>query len=747
MTPRWPAAGRGAVAVAVAVVLVAAFFRLRHLGYSEFQGDEARAMLLAARLLDSGDPGTLLWHKKGPLEVLVPAAVMAAGRDDEGAARLPFALAGLATVVGVMALAWRMWGAVAGLVAGGIVALDGYLVAFSRIVQYQSFVALAGVGAVILALRAFRRPGPLGRGDVADALGAGLILGVGSWGHYEMVFAAGPVAWLLAGRWAAAGGAKESWRWLLGLWGTAALAGAVVVAAFYVPFVRHPQFATTLRYIAGRRVGGGLLYDNLGDYFRRASFYNPSYLVLALGAAVGAVVAARLAEMGRGRRGRAMAAAWLALVAAVAMRPGAFVVAGPRGPMSLAVLVFAPALGALALWPGLDVEWRAMAVWFAGPFLAASFLVTKPHTHFYTMIPPGAILVAWGAARFAAGRRLRVAAATGDGAPHAGGLRRRGAPPWRRVALAAAAGAAVAVALPHQYVVYIRHHPEYKRVWPAARLPGYPTPFRELPRGGYFGFPYRAGWRVVRSWFATGVLSGSYDSNEEGLITGWYTGGAPRCGAGARYMIVAWRPQDEESLPYDVIAARYHLFGVVTVGGMEKLWVYDSHPVPNGPIMAAAEEAAGAEASPGVSQALGLPLPATGPQADFGTVARLLGVDRSLVPRPGGGLGVTLVWRAVGRPAVNYSVFLHLVDAGGNTVAQHDGWPSCGESPTSTWEPGTVVIDPHSVPLPAALAPGRYRLRLGLYDPATDARLPATGGPTTLTGDAVEAGWVEVRAP
>ena len=40
------------------------------------------------------------------------------------------------------------------------------------------------------------------------------------------------------------------------------------------------------------------------------------------------------------------------------------------------------------------------------------------------------------------------------------------------------------------------------------------------------------------------------------------------------------------------------------------------------------------------------------------------------------------------------------------------------------WLPGEIISDTHALALPATLLPGRYTLRLGLYDPASGERLP-----------------------
>lgn len=95
-----------------------------------------------------------------------------------------------------------------------------------------------------------------------------------------------------------------------------------------------------------------------------------------------------------------------------------------------------------------------------------------------------------------------------------------------------------------------------------------------------------------------------------------------------------------------------------------------------------------------------------------------------------GVMRVTLGWRL--RPdrflEVDYTVFLHLRNAAGETVAQGDGPPVDGQWPTSLWPPDVTIHDTHTITAPANLPPGTYRLVTGLYDRATGNRLPLEGG-------------------
>jgi 4-amino-4-deoxy-L-arabinose transferase-like glycosyltransferase len=111
-------------------------------------------------------------------------------------------------------------------------------------------------------------------------------------------------------------------------------------------------------------------------------------------------------------------------------------------------------------------------------------------------------------------------------------------------------------------------------------------------------------------------------------------------------------------------------------------------------------------------------------RAQFGPSVELTGYDlREAIRAPGSPLGVTLHWFALQTPDRNYHSFVHLLDAGGAIVAQHDGPPGEGEQPTLGWLPGEYVTDTHLLQLPTNLPDGTYRLGVGLYDPSTDLRL------------------------
>ncbi len=111
--------------------------------------------------------------------------------------------------------------------------------------------------------------------------------------------------------------------------------------------------------------------------------------------------------------------------------------------------------------------------------------------------------------------------------------------------------------------------------------------------------------------------------------------------------------------------------------------------------------------------------------------------DEQAALRPGESLQLALRWRALGKPAADYKVFVHLLDGQERIVAQQDVAPGGGYAPTGGWQAGQEVVDRYALPLAAELPTGSYRLVLGMYNGSDGKRLAvvADGKPA---GDRVE---------
>lgn len=84
---------------------------------------------------------------------------------------------------------------------------------------------------------------------------------------------------------------------------------------------------------------------------------------------------------------------------------------------------------------------------------------------------------------------------------------------------------------------------------------------------------------------------------------------------------------------------------------------------------------------------------------------------------------VNLYWQVQQPPTLDYWLFVHVYNAAGERVAQRDA-PLRPDYPPTRWQAGELVIERADLLLPP-LPPGDYRLEIGVYDPASFARLPA----------------------
>lgn len=119
----------------------------------------------------------------------------------------------------------------------------------------------------------------------------------------------------------------------------------------------------------------------------------------------------------------------------------------------------------------------------------------------------------------------------------------------------------------------------------------------------------------------------------------------------------------------------------------------------------------------------------------FGDEITLLGYAGIGDALSGGSLPLTLYWRALAKPTRDYTVFMHLLDTDGKIVAQIDAQPRGGMYPTSIWDAGEIIRDEYALQLPADLAPGSYRIELGLYEYPSLTRLPAVDAKGNSLGD------------
>ncbi|HID64073.1 MAG TPA: hypothetical protein EYP49_15245, partial [Anaerolineae bacterium] len=670
-------------------------------------GDEARATLRAAAVIQ-GYEDVLMLHKKGPGEILLPAAFWTlSGQIDEGSARLPFALASLTAMFAVFLLGWRMLGPVAGWSAAMLFALDGYFIAFARFVQYQSVVVLLAALVVLILYRLYVRP----RALTAYLTLAALFMATALLHHYDAAVTLIPACFLFV----AIGWKKRtSWGKLLRSFLPAAAVGGVILAGFYLPYVLHPHFQVTFLYLADSRVGrSSMPYNNLVDVFLRSTVYNSSYYVLLLIALM--VVAMVMAyRRGWGRRWGIVFSVGLLLLLALTLWRDDWLTLGST---DFLFLLFALALGLIWIAPRLGVAERTLWLWFGLPFVLAMFFIDTPRTHIYIFITPWVLLA--GGVIEAGWRYLE---------------RGRG----RRVAEATAAlMAVIAIALfgYYAYVYFVYNQDEVLLTWEENHPSAYWTPYDYPESDSIYGFPFANGWKVVGVLYDRGEILGDFETNQWfSWIPDWYTRGQHRCAWSADWYFAIDNPEPWSERSKDIhdriLAEGYGVWGVVEVNGDDHMTIY-KRGAGEGEVRrftlsdfeAAFDEIASPDlplAYPTIQDEVANPL-----HVNFGNKIWLEGYDLEYEAplKPGDTFLLTLYWRAQQTMSESYKVFNQSYYGEGHMVAQQDGYPLCGRYPTPGWRPGELITDQYRIRV-RDVPGGVYPLYTGLYLEENFERLP-----------------------
>lgn len=249
------------------VVMLAACFRLPGLGYAELHTDEAVVLTRAFQAL-GGQDDVLLYHKKGPAEIIVSLIPYAAlGTVTEAAGRLPFALAAITNVALLYLLGRRLFTPEAGLAAGLLLAINGYALGHTRIVQNEGLVML------FMTFSFFAAYGFARDGNSRWLPLVALSSGVGTLAHYESLMMVPALVLLIAWGWRTS---PVRFRVVL-------QAAGIFLAIFlvaYAPLAINRHFAGTQRYLYA--VAGSGLYWNGPFFLENATWYNSTYYFVGL---------------------------------------------------------------------------------------------------------------------------------------------------------------------------------------------------------------------------------------------------------------------------------------------------------------------------------------------------------------------------------------------------------------------------------------------------------------------------------
>ncbi len=348
------------------LVLLVAGTRLANLGYSQLQGDEATPIVRAEGFVQDHENAVFL-QPRGPLDMMIPAGIMVlSGSRTELALRLPFALANATVTLAVWSLGAALAGSPVGWLGALLYALDGYAVAFGRVMHYESVILLVTTAAVLALYRAVDRQRQ--RGSEASIGGylrvTALLAATGLLSHYDgsLILLLG--AYLLFVLWREGMAAGKLGRLLLA---PTALALALTIP-FYAAFVLNPNFADTLgRYSQSLVEESGMLVNSL-LYFAESTalYYGPlGFYFMAFTLWLAA------AHVFWSQRRRPWAGLFLALTLTLplVMAAQALGVVG-RPPYDLTPIWIGVIGAAILLARGVSVEERLLWIWFVVQFYA-----------------------------------------------------------------------------------------------------------------------------------------------------------------------------------------------------------------------------------------------------------------------------------------------------------------------------------------------------------------------------------------
>lgn len=261
------------------LIFITFWLRLVNLGYSDYTGDEIKAMWRPERNQSAIE--FLYDQKKGPIEYLITYLVKFRNPSysNELLLRLPFTLAGILGIFFFYALVELHFGKKIALYAAFLLSINGIFVGLMRVAQYQSFVILFS----ILTLYSFSLALQNRRWKYI-----GIYTGVVSWTaalltHYDGIFIA-PFALYLLYRWYSLNSNQPHQRRIKHIALPFAL-GALVLAIYFVPYLLSLTSSTKI-YWAERIAGEGIPDIERSSSMLNFQIYNPIlavYVYLALG--------------------------------------------------------------------------------------------------------------------------------------------------------------------------------------------------------------------------------------------------------------------------------------------------------------------------------------------------------------------------------------------------------------------------------------------------------------------------------
>jgi hypothetical protein len=384
---------------------------------------------------------------------------------------------------------------------------SGLLIALSRTVQYQSFITLFSILAIYLAWKYVQT------GKTYFSVITGIVCGLGLLFHYDFLVPIIAIClYLVLQR-----HIKGLVLLLVSIFFTSAI--------FYMPFILHPNFRSTLQYILGNRINSPLPVDSIKSTLVILQIYHSKEWLVGF-------AALSLVSMIFLFNKLSSAEKFLFISSCV------FILLRLLFNTQYPILVYLSVISASALFishlfkvirsqknPPHFIE--LILIWFFIGFISYGLFFSKPMTHIYTFFIPAFILVAQGA--------------------HKANIRYQGF-------LSAGMLLAMTISgISFNYQAFINTAEEYpwdKKSYLFGTMPPWIAEGELIQ--GIFGFPYRRDWHEIDAQLdvlGTNEIDKTYFSNEKVRLTRYYIRDFTWDEVQPNYFVYVEKPQSLNNSP------------------------------------------------------------------------------------------------------------------------------------------------------------------------------------------------------
>ncbi len=345
------------------IFIVAAYFRFASLGYSDLQGDEAKIFLYrsSTNFLDF-----LFANSKGPGQYLIvrfTELISPNSIDTEFLYRLPFALAGFFSVYLFYHISKKFFNFETGINVLLIASINSFFIAFSRIVQYQSFNILLGLLSTLFFLNFLKN------NSRNNLFLSSLFSAIGILFHYDALgFIIPQIILIFLTQ-------NKAKNYLI------YLGGFAVSLIFYIPYVLSEKFPETLNYILKERTITNFSYDSVLYSLKLSTLYFPKeYLIIVFALVALSLWNLKISKM---LHYKVIMAGLLILLVA------RYMVGHPYKPfILLSTILGLTILFVIFINKELQITKKYFFIWFIFTFITYILVINKPLTHIYNIFIP-----------------------------------------------------------------------------------------------------------------------------------------------------------------------------------------------------------------------------------------------------------------------------------------------------------------------------------------------------------------------